>query len=311
MVAEYERRPTDEERREFLKVLGVGSAAAVGSATLGDLRETVGGETATELAPVGQAIQSDLAGELDAGLLASGQAEFAERAAAMETALELGLPEGAEPREEFAQVAAAGRPVYDHLLELGFFESTTERLPAFTPEYVEDSVRRFVGVEGLTTPLEQLGFAETELVDLLATVVAHRRELGEHHWIATDELPRERIEFGEHIPPMTQGAAGGVLLWLESLDQHLAQHKELITGEILSDAVWDARTMAAGFQLMTEGAKAIAEESGEYADDELAALLSGGFALQTVGQNLLPQDAYWITEEMRDERRTDLETPAN
>lgn len=309
MVNEYERRLTDEERREFLKVLGVGGAVAAGSATLGDVRETVAGETTTELAPVGQAVQSDLAGELDAGLLASSQAEFAEQAVAMETALEKGLPQGGEPREEFAHVAAAGRPVYDHLLELGFFESTTERLPEFTPEYVEDSVRRFVSVAALTTPLERLDFSETELVDLLATVVTHRRELSEHHWIATDALPRERIEFGEHIPPVTQGAAGGVLLWLESLDQHLAQHGVLMTDDILADAVWDARTMAAGFQLMTEGAKAIAEESGEFSDDELAAMLSSGFALQAVGQNLLPQDAYWITEEMRADREIDLETP--
>lgn len=306
MVGEntYHGRTAVEDRREFLKVLGITGAVAAGTATLDDVRSAVSADTgsATELASVGEAIRADLGGSLDAAALTAHQSAFASAAGALPTVVERGVPTDA-PREEFQLVATEGRPVYDHLLEAGFFESTTEHLPEFTPAYIEESVRRFVDSESLAAPLEALGLTQQELVDLVATVVAHREELGDRHWIATDELPREQMEIGAHIPPMTQGAAGGTLLWLEDLDTHLWQKQVLLTEEHLADAVWDARAMAAGFQLMTEGAAQIAEGNGELSADEFAALLSSGFALQTVAQNRLVQDAYWIPEETRAPRK--------
>jgi hypothetical protein len=305
-----ERSISDERRREFLKALGAGSAVAAGAATLSDVREAVGTSEGSELAPVGEAIRSDLAGSLDAGLLAEGQAGLAEAAAGLTAVPERGLPGASEgPREEFGAVAAAARPAYDHLAEVGFFESTTERLPEFTPEYIEDSVRRFVVSEELAGSLSDLGFSERELVGLLATVVNHRERIGDRHWVSTDELPREQMEFGEYVPPMTKAAAGGVLLWLEDLDDHLWRQAVLVSDGILADATWDARAMAAGFDLMVDGARRIADSDDATAADELAGLLSSGFALQTIAQNLLPQDAYWITEEMRAERDNDIEIP--
>lgn len=299
-----QRSVSVEERREFLKVLGVTGAVAAGGATLDDVRNALAGETATagELAGIGEAIRADLSGSLDAGLLTSQQTAVASAASALPTVVDQGLPVD-EPREEFQTVAAEGQPVYNHLLEVGFFESTTEHLPEFTPGYIEESIREFVSTAPLAAPLEELGFAEQELVDLVATVVAQRDELGSRHWIATDELPREQLEIGAHIPPMTQGAAGGTLLWLEDLDTHLWQKQALLTEEHLANTVWDARAMVAGYQLMTDGAARLADGDGEVAADELAALLSSGFALQTVAQNQLVQDAYWITEEMRSPRK--------
>lgn len=304
-----ERSVSDERRREFLKVLGVGGAVAAGGARLDAVGEAVGSPATEELAPVGEAIRGDLAGALDADLLAGGHAELADATAGLTAVPERGLPDvDADPREEFGTVAAAGRPAYDHLIEVGFFESTTERLPEFTPEYVEDSVRRFVVSEPAGASLSDFDFSQSELVDLLATVVSHRERIGDRHWVATDELPREQMEFGEHVPPMTKAAAGGVLLWLEDLDQHLWTNAVLLTDEILADATWDARAMAAGFDLMLDGARRVSEGDAT-ADDELAGLLSSGFALQAIAQNQLPRDAYWITEETRAERRTDLELP--
>lgn len=297
----------DEERRELLKVLGVTGAVAVGGATLQEVREATSTGAAAELAPTGRAIRSDLTGALDASLLAGQQAELADAASALPAAVENGLPE-AEPRDEFAPVAAAGRPVYEHLTEVGFFESTTEHLPEFTPAYLEDAVREFAGSAALTLPLEEFGLSGEEGVDLLATVVANAEELSDHHWVATDEIPREEIEFGEHIPPMTMGAAGGALLWLEDLDLHLWQKHAILSEGILEDATWHARSMAAGFYLMTEGATVLAENEGELSEREFGALLSTGFAVQAVAQGLLPQDVYWVTEEMRTPYRTDLET---
>ncbi|WP_435179082.1 twin-arginine translocation signal domain-containing protein [Halorussus sp. AFM4] len=319
-----ERSISDEQRREFLKALGVGGAVAAGGATLDDVREAVGTGASDELASVGEAIRSDLAGELDADLLASGHEDVAAAASGLTAVPDRGLPGMDEgPREEFAAVAEAARPVYDHLAEVGFFESTTERLPEFTPSYIEDSVRRFVVSEGLAGSLSDLGFDQAELVDLLATTVAHRERIGDRHWVSTDELPREQMEFAEYVPPMTRAAAGGVLLWLEDLDEHVWTNAVLITDDILADATWDARAMAAGFDLMVDGARRVAESEAQGAaasraegprgeatsDDELAGLLSSGFALQAIAQNLLPEDAYWIDEEARAERDNDLEIP--
>ncbi|WP_135851338.1 twin-arginine translocation signal domain-containing protein [Halorussus salinus] len=304
-----ERKISDEQRREFLKALGAGGAVAAGGATLGDVRDAVETGGGTELASVGEAIRSDVAGSLDADLLAAGRADLAGAAADLTAVPDRGLPGANEgPREEFAAVAAAARPTYDHLGEVGFFESTTERLPEFSPEYIEDSVRRFVVSDGLAGTLSDHSFSEQELVDLLATVVGHRERIGERHWVATDQLPREQMEMGEHVPAMTKAAAGGVLLWLEDLDDHLWRNGVILTDEILADAAWDARAMAAGFDLMADGARRIAEEDGT-GDDELAGLLSSGFALQAIAQNLLPRDAYWVTEEMRAERTNDIEVP--
>lgn len=302
-----DRAVTDEERREFLRVLGAGSAVAAGGTALSEVRSQVSETPREPLASIGQGIRSDVTGTLDANLLASGQSAVAERASELPVAVERGFPEDGA-RDEFAQVAAAGRPVYDHLTEVGFFESTTERLPEFTPEYLEKSVKTFVGSEALAEPLADMGLTEEEGTDLVATVVSNAERIDQYHWVATDEIPRASIEFGEHVPAMTRAAAGGVLLWLGDVDDHLWKHQTLLTEDILRDATWHARSMAAGFQLMTEAARRVAGESGELSDDELGALLSTGFAVQAISQNLLPEDVYWITEEMRAERRTDLET---
>lgn len=289
---------TDEERRDFLKALGVGGAVAAGSATLDDVRSSISGETGSELAPIGEAIRSDVAAELDGKLLADQQSSFVASAGTLTAIPERGLPSGS-PRDEFEQVATAARPVYDHLGSAGFFESTTNHLPDFTPGFIEDSVRRFVSTEPLSAPLRDLGFTDEELVDLVATVVSHRERIGDRHWVNTDQISREQIEMGEYIPPMTQLATGGSLLWFEDLDGHLWQDKVLITDEILSDITWHARSMAAGLQLVTEAARHVADESDALGDQDLAAQLSSGFALEAIGQSLLVEDGYWITEEMR------------
>ncbi|MFC7214224.1 hypothetical protein ACFQO4_09060 [Saliphagus sp. GCM10025334] len=298
MGYEHHQKIDEEDRRAFLKALGVVGAVSVGGATISEVREEVGSGTAEEFASIGRAIESDLSGTLDAEFLATQQGAFAELASELPAVVERGVPE-AEPRTEFASVAEAGRPIYDHLVETGFFESTTSHLPEFTPEYVTSSAEAFVGSEALTAPLEELGFSEEVAVDLLVPMVNRAEELSHYHWVATDKIPREQIELGETIPAMTRAAAGGVLLWLEDLDGHLWQKQVLLTDDIVADAVWDAQAMAAGFHLMTEGARAIGAESSELSDGELGALLSTSFAVQAIGQALLPPDAYWITEEMR------------
>lgn len=306
MVTDTVNHVDDEDRREFLRALGVTGVAAAGSVTLSEVQSAVSDETSTELAPVGRAVRDDLAGSIDAAALASQRSAFAVTTSELRRVTERGLPEDG-PREEFRTVAEAGRPLYDHLVSVGFFESTTTHLPSFDAGYIEDSVRTAIDTDAFVAPLADLGLTDAELVDLVATVVAHRERIGDQHWVQTDELPRERMEIGDFIAPMTRNAAGGVLLWLADLDRHLWGHRPILTDEILADAVWEARAMAAGFHLVTEGARIIGEEDGTVSESELGALLSSGFALQAVAQSLLPEDVYWVTEEMRAPARTDLE----
>ncbi|WP_207589666.1 twin-arginine translocation signal domain-containing protein [Halomontanus rarus] len=298
---------TDEERRDFLKALGLGGVLTAGGLTLGEVREQMATESATGLSTIGESIRADLTGTLEAEALATQQETFVEAVNALPAAAELGLPEEGR-REEFATLASAGRPVYDHLGSAGFFESTTQNLPAFGPQNLESSVEAFASSEALAAPLEAVGFTGQEGVDMLATVVANARELATYHWVATDEIPRERFEFSRHVPPMTKAASGGVLLWMENLDEHIWKKRVLLTGEILEAADWHVQAMAAGFQLMTEGAAAIADESGRFSNQELGALFSTAFAVQAIEQAHLANDVYWITEKMRAPRRTDLKT---
>lgn len=297
----------DASRRELLKLLGLTGTAAAGGVTLEQLSEAATAPTEDELAPTGQAINAELSESIDADLVASYQTDLVEAASPLPAVAERGLPEGA-PRNDFGAVAAAQRAIYDHLVEAGFFEATTEQLPNFTVEYLESNVRTFASSEALVAPLAAMGFEGEAGVDLLATVVGNTQRIIDHHWIATDELPRERIELGDFVPPMTQAAAGGGMLWMDDLDLHLWQDKVLIDDEILADTIWHAQSIAAGFQLMAEGAKAVGREGAAFTDSELTALLTTGFAVQAISQSLLKKDSYWITEEMRASRRTDLET---
>lgn len=302
----HERRHVPEEdRRRFLKVLGLGSAVAMGSATLDDVTQAVSETTSEELAPIGQEIQADLSESLDATLLADHQDTFVESANLLGSGMYEFPEEG--PRDEFATVADAGQPIVDHLADVGFFESTTQQIPSLTPSYLETAAKTFVGSEALTAPLDDIGLVDGEGVDLVATVIANAEDLSTYHWVATDEIPRQEIERGEFIPSMTRAASEGVLLWLADLDKHLWQKKPLVTDDILSEATWHARSMAAGFQLMTEGARVVADETGSLSDGELAALLTTGFAIQAISSALLPKDVYWITEEKRAPRESTIE----
>ncbi|WP_115864454.1 twin-arginine translocation signal domain-containing protein [Halorussus litoreus] len=305
MAYENRQHVTDEQRRDFLKALGVGGAVATG-ATLADVRHAVSGESATEeLAPVGQAIRSNLGGQLDSGVIRSRETELVGALEALPALAESGV--GEEPGDDFARIAAAGRPLYDHFAEVGFFEATSDNLPAFTYDYLTESVSAFVGSEVTAEPLSKVGLTEQEAVDLVASVVTDADQLRHNHWVVSPDISREDVEDAAALPPLTKGAMGGAMLWLEDLDAKLWRWQTMLTDGALADAEWHARSMAAGFQLVNEGAKAIADESAALSDGELGAILSTGFAMQALAQSLLPQDVYWITEEMRDERRTDLE----
>lgn len=289
----------DEDRREFLKVLGVSGAVAAGGATLDDVGEQLTAAGASEeLAPVGKAIRADLTGSIDAGLVAEQQAALAAASSEMAASVERGLPTEA-PREEFAAVAAAGWPVYEHLRDVEFYDSAAEHLPAFDLETLGAAMETFVASERLVGMVGGFGLGEHQGVDLLSTVISNAEQLQNYHWVATEELPGGVTAPSDAFPTAPQAAAGGALLWLDDIDTHLYQNEILLTEEIHADAAWHGETMAAGLHLMSEAARAIGEGAGALSDGELGALLTTSFAVQATAQGLITQDVYWVTDGMR------------
>jgi len=296
----------DETRRTLLKSLGVAGSVAVGSASLGQVRAAMATpERSESLASTGAALHDELGDSLDAEALRDHAESFAAATRHLGTIHDAGVPE--ERREDFLPVAEAGRPIVDHLVETGFYERTNEELPNFDTNYVSESVNRFASESALAAPLEELGFEDGDGVDLLASVSDKKAELQDQHWIGTDAVTRKMVGYGEHVPAMTRGADEGSLLWLQDLDTFLWQNAVLVTEDIYTDAVWYARAMAAGFHLVTHGAIAAAEEEDTYDDEQLAALLSVGFAIQAICDPTILQEVYWIRDGERAPRRSDLE----
>lgn len=290
---------TDEDRREFLKVLGVTGVAAAGGVALSDVREGLSTTETTEtFASFGEALRADMAGAMDAAALAEHQAAFAEAASDLPAVIERGLPENG-PREEFGAVAEAGWPLYEHLTETGFFERSTEHLPTFTPQSLTESTEIAVGSEAIASSLEGFGVSEEAAVDLVVPTVNQAEKLSYFHWIASEGIPQGHEVEGV-LPPITQRVTGGILLWLQNLDGHLYRNQILIGEDILRKGVWHVQGMTTGFYLLSEAATAIAEGSDRFSAEELGAAVATGIALQEVGQRLLPEDVHWISESARD-----------
>ncbi|GAB7093993.1 hypothetical protein JCM30237_11450 [Halolamina litorea] len=299
-MSKYEKHTTvsDEERREFLKALGVAGAVGAAGVTVGELNETVDASNVEALSSVGAAVSEEIAGQVDAGLLADQQAELAATLSAAPATVESGAA-FESPGTAFDDIAEAGWATYGHLEEAGFFESLDEHMPAFNPERLTTSTRAFLGSEAAVEPLSDLDLGGTAGVDLVAPVINQAEKLSHFHWIASGDIPAEH-QLADVLPPITQRAAGGVLLWLQNLDDHLYQDQVLFDEQILADGIWEVRGMTAGFYLMTEGAKAAGTDSDRFTDAELGALFTTSIALQEVAQRMLPVHMHWIDEESRD-----------
>lgn len=297
---------SDEERREFLKVIGVAGAVGASSVTLGELNDTVEPTDVDALRSVGAAVSERMAGAVDADLLATQQAELTTALADAPAAVESGAAFEA-PGTAFDEIAQAGWGTYDHLEETGFFEALSEEMPAFNPERLATSTQAFLGSDAAIEPLRELDLGGTAGVDLVAPIINQAEKLSHFHWIASGDIPADH-HLTDVLPPISQRAAGGVLLWLQNLDDHLYQDQVLFTEEILADGIWEVRGMTAGFHLMTEGARAIGAESNRFSDADLGALFATSIALQEVAQRMLPVHMHWIDEETRDPGNAEIES---
>lgn len=290
---------TPEEQRQLAKTLGIDEDVGEESMTLEEMSDAVEASADPEFASLGEAMRSDLEGKLDADLLERELRNIAEWIERLPEVRAEGIPDGdREPEELYREVAAPGWRVYDHLLEVGFFESVDVNSPRFTSDHIKDTARTLIESDDLTGELTDAGFDDREQTALVMSVTNNDTRLA--RWVPTTDIP-EGVEFNvEDVPPLHQRAMGGALLWIKTLDVHLWQKQVLITEEILDDAYWDVKAMLGGLYLMTRAALEVAEEEEEsLTDNQLTAALSAGAAIAIINQEEICRDAYRITDEMR------------
>lgn len=286
----------DQDR--LADTLGI-EATATEEMSIDRMRSEVDATTDAEFASVGEAIREDLEGELDADLLASALSEMQTQIDRIPEVREVGIPGGeSEPEVLYRELAESGWRVYDHLVDVGFFESVDENQPRFTADHITDTAHTLVGSGSLQSELEAAGLEERERLALLMDVTNNPRRLS--RWVPTSDIP-EGVEFDvEHVPPLHQRTMGGALLWTKNLDVHLWQKSILVTDEMLDDAAWDVKAMLGGMYLLTRAALEIADDEREsFTDGELTAALTASAAVLIINQEAICQDAYRITEEMR------------
>jgi hypothetical protein len=290
---------TAEDRRELATTLGVSEETSSESLTVDELRTAIDAKTDPEFASMGEAIRDDLTGKLDADLLTEELSNTMAQLNRLPDVRDVGIPDGEqEPNELYRELIKPGWRVYEHLVGVGFFESIEANLPRFTPEHIEHTANELIQTESLTAALTECGFDEHEKTVLMMNVVNNNTRLG--RWVPTREIP-EGVEFNvNHVPPVHQRAAGGSLLWINALDDHLWQKRVLITEDILDDGYWHIKAMLGGLYVMTAAAREIAAgEDSSLTDAQLTAALTASAAMMIVNQEEILKDMFWITEEMR------------
>lgn len=286
----------EEERRDFLKLLGItGSVGAASQFSLSDIRNALGSGTSAELAAMGEAIRADLTGTVDADILADSMGGVATAVESLPDVRAAGFPaEEATPYQELTEPAWEA---YNHLSDIGFFASAEEHLPAYTSQGLATTTEELVRAEELTSTLTDAGFSEQEITATVASVTSQQELL--KHWVPAGDLPTDISEFDPaNVGPLHKRAAGGALLWIDGLDDHLWRNKVLVSEQMYDQGVQHTKTMLGGLHLLTAAAHDIAGP-GEFDDAHLAAGLAGGAAIMIAGQENMAADVYRITDEMR------------
>lgn len=296
-----EKRLSDEERREFLKVLGVAGAIATGGSaieevSLADLRDAVALESAAGLSKRGEAIRNEVSGDLDASILATGLDGVAGAIERLPEIQASGLPEAADGAT-FERLTDPAWAVEEHLAEVGFFGAAEENLPLFSADHIASATKELIRTEALASTLADIGFSDRERTAMVANAVANNAHLS--RWAPVRFYEETDVEdvVSAYVPPLHRRAAGGVLLWIDGLDRHLAQNRVLVTDDLLARGLWDVKAMLGGFYLLTAAAEGLARE--DIPDGQLTALLTGSTAIMIISQMDLKQDLVYITDDMR------------
>ncbi|MDS0477664.1 hypothetical protein [Natrinema sp. 1APR25-10V2] len=284
---------TVAERRDLATTLGI-DAPGDGDVTWTGLAGQIEPRSDSSFASRGEAIRADLEGRLDSALLERERENVAEQIDRLPDVRAGGVPD--EPHGLYTAVAEPGWRLYDHLLDVGFFESLDENLPRFTTEHIETTARELVLAEPLSSALDEIGFEESEKTALLIGVANNDERLA--RWVPSNQIP-EGVEFDtENVPPLHQRAMGGALLWIRGLDRHLWQNEVMITDAILDDAVRYVKAMLGGLFVSATAAHDLAVD-GRFTDEQLTAALTAGTAVQIVSQEDILHDVFYITDDVR------------
>lgn len=288
-----------EEQERLAETLDVEGAVPGRELTLSELKSAVSGGIDDEFASMGTAIRSDLEGALDVELLESALSDLETQISRLPEVREVGIPDGErDPEHLYRELVEPGWRMYEHLVDVGFFESVDVNAPRFSPEHIRNTGHGLIEADPLTSELEAVGFDEREQLRLMASVVNSDTELA--RWVPTNEIPYG-VEFNvDFVPPLHQRAAGGALLWIQTLDIHLWQKQVLITEEILDDGCRDVKAMLGGLYLLARAAIDVGlDAERSLTDGQLMAALTASAAITIINQQEICRDVYYITEEMR------------
>jgi len=285
---------TPQERDVLTEALGVETVGGE-SVTITDIREALDEETDERFQSVGPAVRADLTGSLDADLLDRAIEEMEARMERISEVRDVGVPEGeAEAEELYRELVEPAWEVYDHLADIGFFESLDGNMPKFTEETIDTTTQQLAQADAVTETLSAAGFDDHEQTVLFLNIANNKTRLS--RWVPTSDIP-EGVEFDvEYVPPLHQRSMGGALLWVNALDDHLWRKEILVTEEILDDAFWYTKAIVAGLYTLTRGVRAFADENTELSGAEATAALIGGSAMLIVNQEELMKDVFWINE---------------
>lgn len=288
-----------EERERLAERLGVAESVGDDELTLSTLQAAVDSTVDESFASPIEAVRADLDGSLDVELLDSVLADLETQIDQLPAVRAAGIPDGdREPERLYRELVDPGWTMYDHLVDVGFFESLDANAPRFSEALITDTAQELVDAEPLTAELASVGFDDEELLRMVSNVVNSDRELA--RWVPTREIPYD-VEFDvDFVPPLHQRASGGALLWIQTMDIHLWQKQVLITEQILDDGYQDIRALLAGLYLLTRAVREIAAGAdSSLTDEQLMAALTAGAAVLIINQQELCQHAFYITEEMR------------
>ncbi len=284
---------TAAERRDLATTLGV-ETPGDGDVTWTRLAGQIEPRSDSSFASRGEAIRAALEKRLDPELLERERENVAEQIRRLPDVRAEGVPD--EPQGLYTAVAEPGWRLYDHLVDVGFFESLDGNLPRFTADHIEETARELVLAEPLSSALDDVGFDEAEKTALLIAVANNDERLA--RWVPSNQIPGG-VEFDtENVPPLHRRAMGGALLWIRGLDRHLWQNEVMVTDTILDDAVRDVKAMLGGLFVSATAARDLAAD-GRFTDEQLTAALTAGTAVQIVSQEDILHDVFYITDDVR------------
>jgi len=161
MIDATRPQPTAEEEAQLAEHLGVEDSVIDENLTLSTLKSAIEGEIDDEFASMGEAIRDDLEESLDAALLDSALSELETQIDRLPEFREAGIPDGKrEPERLYRELIEPGWRLYDHLVDVGFFESVDENAVRFSAEQIRNTGHGLVEANPLMSEIEEIGFDE-------------------------------------------------------------------------------------------------------------------------------------------------------